>query len=102
MTEAVAWMEYPYWLLIGGSVLMLVGLIGLALQREAAGAGPADMANSEDLAEPEDSLTPVEAYNRATKEKRKVRWTENQSETKEPANDRAPATTSSQVVVENN
>jgi hypothetical protein len=71
-------MEYPYWLIVVGAALLMLGLAGLALRREAA--APADIANHQDSFELEDDLDQVEVYNRAAKEKRKARWTESHSE----------------------
>jgi hypothetical protein len=37
-------MEYPHWIMIGGALLLVVGLVGTALQRRRA---PADLSNLE-------------------------------------------------------
>jgi len=39
-------MEYPHWLMIGGAVLLVVGLVGTALQRRR---GPADPSSLEQV-----------------------------------------------------
>jgi hypothetical protein len=33
-------LDFPHWLMIGGALLVLVGLVGTALQKKAAGAPP--------------------------------------------------------------
>jgi hypothetical protein len=91
-------MEYPYWLMLVGCAL--IGSIGLAIQREAPGASPTEKTSSEDRSEPEGNLTPVEAYKRAAKEKRKARWTESPSDIAEPEGNRAPAIATSPVAAQ--
>jgi hypothetical protein len=95
-------MEYPYWLILGGSALILFGSIGLALQREDPAAFSAEKRSSSDPSEPEGDLTPVEAYKRAAKEKRKARWTESPSDIAEPEGDRPPAIASTPVAAKPN
>jgi hypothetical protein len=36
-------MEFPHWLLIGGALLLIVGLVGTALQRRRAAADPSSV-----------------------------------------------------------
>jgi hypothetical protein len=80
-------MEYPHWLIIAGVMLLMLGLVGLPLQRSVE-ADPSDMTNDQKPSEPEVDLTPEEVYERAAKEKRRARWAEREGELKEPANDR--------------
>ena len=87
MTDALSSMEYPHWLIIAGAILLMLGLVGLALRPRSVEANFSDMTNDQEPSEPEAHLTPTEVYERAAKEKRKVRWAE-RGELQEPANDR--------------
>jgi hypothetical protein len=80
MTDAFSWMEYPHWLIFGGVALLMVGLSGLALRRKAAEVTPVEITNHQVSNELEDDVDQVVVYNRTAKEKRKARFTENQSE----------------------
>lgn len=75
---ALSSIEYPYWLIIAGVVLLTLGWVGLALRQQ--GAGAETLANVSDSDEghyaPEADLNEVELYNRTAKEKRRERWVE--------------------------
>ena len=93
MPNAFSSMGYPHWLIIAGAILLMLGLVGLALRQRSLETQPSleahteDMTNDQEPSEPEAHLTPTEVYERAAKEKRKVRWAE-RGELQEPANDR--------------
>ena len=72
---ALASIEYPYWLMLVGAFLLLVGSIGLALQ-------PRNLQIEDSYDETFDSeeQNPVEAYNQTAREKREARWAETSDE----------------------
>jgi hypothetical protein len=88
MINVLSAMRYPHWLIIGGAILLMLGLVGLALRQRNLETPPNDMTNDQEPSEPETDLTPTEVYERAAKEKRKARWAERERELQEPANDR--------------
>ena len=88
MTDALSSMEHPHWLIIAGTILLMLGLVGLALRPRSIEADPSDMTNDQEPSEPEADLTPAEVYERAAKEKRRARWAERERDLAEPANDR--------------
>ena len=66
--------EYPYWLMIAGVLLLTLGLIGLAVRRRR-GVEAESLATKSDQESPESAdLNDVEVYNRSAKEKRRDRW----------------------------
>jgi hypothetical protein len=69
-------MEYPHWLILAGALLLMLGFLGLALRRQSDAADPSEMASNQATSEPEDSLKPLEVYNRTAKGKRRDRWAE--------------------------
>lgn len=84
---ALSSIEYPYWLIIGGVALVVLGCVGLvAIRQRAAAAEPLADEPLSDVSDegphaPEAELNEVERYNRLAKEKRRERWAET------PAND---------------
>jgi hypothetical protein len=40
-------MQFPYWLMTGGALLVLVGVVGIALQRRRATADPSNLEQAE-------------------------------------------------------
>jgi hypothetical protein len=76
MTNIFSSMEYPYWLIVAGALLLMLGFFGLALRRRNVEADPPEMTSNQEPSEPEDDLTSIEAYNRTAKEKRRDRWAE--------------------------
>ena len=84
MTTALSSMEYPYWLMIAGAFLLMLGLAGIALRPRSVEAEP--NANEQEPSEPEADLNQVEAYNRTAKEKRRDRWAERFGDSEEPLN----------------
>ena len=40
-------MQFPYWLMTGGALLVLVGVVGIALQRRRAAADPSNLEQGE-------------------------------------------------------
>ena len=79
-------MEYPYWLMIAGALLLILGFVGLALRQRGVDAEPDAIASDEEPSEPEADLNQVEVYNRTAKEKRKDRWAERFDDSEEPLN----------------
>ncbi len=77
--NALLSIDYPYWLMIAGALLLLLGLIGIALRHRSVEAEPTSSVDEPSHHEAE--LTPAELYNRAAKEKRKARWAETTDET---------------------
>ena len=66
---ALTSIEYPYWLMIVGAFLLLVGSIGLALRPHSL-----QIENSNDETSDSEEQNPVKAYNQTAREKRKARW----------------------------
>jgi hypothetical protein len=81
-------MEYPYWLIIAGVILLMLGLVELASRARSVEADPSETTNDQEPSEPEDDLTPEEVYERAAKEKRRARWAERERGFKESADDK--------------
>jgi hypothetical protein len=73
---ALSSIEYPYWLIIAGVLLLLLGFGGLALHQRGVDDEPDDASNDEEPPGPQADLDPVEIYNRTAKEKRRDRWAE--------------------------
>jgi len=69
--------EYPYWLMIVGILLFMLGRVGLALRQRSVDADPLANAADQEPSEREANVNEVEAYNRVAKEKRKERWARN-------------------------
>lgn len=65
---------YPYWLMIAGVLLLVLGLVGVALRQRSVQVEPNPIASDDELLGPEEDLTPAEIYHRTAKEKRKARW----------------------------
>jgi hypothetical protein len=80
--SALPSMEYPYWLMIAGAVLLMLGFVGLVRSQRIVevDAGHTDSASDHEPSEPEAELSEVDAYHRIAKEKRKARWVEAQRE----------------------
>ena len=64
--------EYPYWLIMAGIALLILGCVGLTLRKRAA----EPLADESDEGPYDAELNEVELYNRAAKEKRRERWAE--------------------------
>ena len=86
MTTALSSMEYPYWLMIAGAFLLMVGLAGIALRPRNVETEPNAIASEQEPSEPEAGLDQVEVYNRTAKEKRRDRWAERFGDSEEPLN----------------
>lgn len=69
--------EYPYWLMIVGILLFMLGRVGLALRQRSVDSAPPANAADQEPSEREADVNEVEAYNRVAKEKRKERWARN-------------------------
>jgi hypothetical protein len=68
--------ESPYWLMIAGALLLMLGLAGLALRQRGVEAEALATVNDQAPSEPEDDVNQVEIYNRTATEKRKDQWAE--------------------------
>jgi hypothetical protein len=92
MTNALyLFLAYPHWLIVTGTVLLILGLIGLALfSRRDVEAELNDMASDQGPSEPEAELAQTQAADRKTKleEQKRDRWADKDRGTKEPLNDR--------------
>ena len=86
MTTALSSMEYPYWLMIAGAFLLMLGLAGIALRPRSVEAEPNAIASEQEPTEPEADLDQVEVYNRTAKEKRRDRWAERFGDSEEAIN----------------
>jgi hypothetical protein len=86
MTNVFSSMEYPYWLIVAGALLLMLGFFGLALRRRSVEADPPEMTSNQEPSEPEDDLTSVEVDNRTAKEKRRDRWAERAAPTSNETN----------------
>jgi hypothetical protein len=87
MTTALSSMEYPHWLMIAGSLLLMLGLAGIALRPRSVAAEPNVIASEQqEPSEPEAELDQVEVYNRTAKEKRRDQWAERFGDSEEPLN----------------
>jgi len=66
-------MEYPHWLIVAGSILLVLGFIGLALRRRSAPLEPTAVSNEQRRAEFDAEITKA---NRKAKlaEQTKGRW----------------------------
>jgi hypothetical protein len=76
MTDAFSSVEYPHWLIVAGTLLLMLGFFGLALRQRGVEADPSDKATDQEPSEPEALLTQQEVYERTAKEKRRARWAE--------------------------
>jgi hypothetical protein len=76
---ALTSIEYPYWLMIIGAFLLLVGSIGLALRPRSLQIENSETASDDELSDSEDQNS-VKAYNRTARAKRKARWAETPGE----------------------
>jgi hypothetical protein len=85
---ALSSIEYPHWLMIAGTLLLVLGFAGLAWgQRGVVAESPAS-ASEQETSEPEADLDQVEVYNRTAKEKRRDRWAERFGDSEEPLTSR--------------
>jgi hypothetical protein len=73
---ALSSIEYPYWLMITGVLLLMLGFVGLALRQGGIEPEPLAFASDEGPSEPKADLNQVEVYNRTARQKRKDRWAE--------------------------
>jgi hypothetical protein len=71
--------EYPYWLMIVGILLFLLGRVGLALRQRSVDADPLANAADQEPSERDADVNEVDAYNRIANEKRKERWERKES-----------------------
>ena len=81
---ALSSIQYPYWLMIAGLLLLMLGFVGLALRQRGVEPEPLAFSSDQGPSEPEADLDQVEAYNRAAKEKRMDRWAERFGDSEEP------------------
>jgi hypothetical protein len=51
-------MEYPHWLIVAGTVLLMLGFVGLASRRRGVEAELNDTASDQEPSEPETELAP--------------------------------------------
>jgi hypothetical protein len=63
--------EYPYWLMIVGILLFMLGRVGLALRQRSVDSDPLANAADQEPSEQEADVNEVEAYNRVAKESEK-------------------------------
>ena len=89
MTNALSSMEYPHWLIIAGTILLILGFVGPAFCQSAVEAEVDDMA-SERPSEPEAELAQARDADRKSKleEQKRDRWADKDRGAKEPLNDR--------------
>ena len=81
---ALSSIQYPYWLMIAGFLLLMLGFVGLALRQRGVEPEPLAFSSDQGPSEPEADLDQVEVYNRAAKEKRMDRWAERFGDSEEP------------------
>jgi len=81
---ALSSIQYPYWLMIAGLLLLMLGFVGLALRQRGVEPEPLAFSSDQGPSEPEADLDQVEVYNLAAKEKRKDRWAERSTGSEEP------------------
>jgi len=81
---ALSSIQYPYWLMIAGLLLLMLGFVGLALRQRGVEPEPLAFSSDQGPSEPEADLDQVEVYNRAAKEKRMDRWAERFGDSEEP------------------
>jgi hypothetical protein len=74
MTNGFASMEYPHWLIIAGTILLMMGLVGLVLRQRSVETDASDMTNDLELSTPEADLTQAEGADRTENEKKRDRW----------------------------
>jgi hypothetical protein len=94
MTDALSAMEYPHWLLVAGTLLVLLGFIGLAyLQRKSTEVNLTEMANENERRRPElePNLAQTQTNRKANlAEQTRDRWAHKHRGTKEePLDDRS-------------
>jgi hypothetical protein len=82
MTNAFSSMEYPHWLIVAGTLLLMLGFVGLALRPH--------LASDQGPSEPEAELTQTQGADRKAKleEQKRDRWADKDRDAKEPWNDR--------------
>jgi Transposase len=76
MTSVFSTLALPHWLLIAGTFLLLLGLLGLALRRRSVEAKADAAASERELFKPPAYESPEEFYNLVTEEKPKDRLAE--------------------------
>ena len=76
--------EYPHWLMIAGTLLLVLGLAGLAWGRRHV-AESHDSASEQEPPVPEADEDQVQVHNRVAKEKRRDRWAERFGDCEEPS-----------------
>ena len=74
MTNVFASLEYPHWLIIAGTILLMMGLVGLALRQRSVEADVGDLTNDPELQTPEFELNKAEGSDRTEKEAKRDRW----------------------------
>ena len=90
MTNAFSSMGYPHWLIVAGTVLLVLGFIGMALRQRAAPPELEEMATVEGPSESEIDLAQTPAANRKARlaEHTIERWANKDRSAEEPLNDR--------------
>ena len=81
---ALSSIEYPHWLIIAGTLLLVLGFAGFAWGHRG-GAESYAGASEQEPPKPEADVDPVEVYNRTAKEKRRDRWAERFGAPEEPS-----------------
>lgn len=77
MTSVFSTIALPHWLIIAGTLFLLLGLSGAALRRQQSDEAESDVAASErDLFKPPAYESPEQFYNLVAKEKPKERMVE--------------------------
>jgi len=79
---ALSSMEYPHWLIIAGALLVVLGLVGIALDQRSVEAAP------DATFEPEDGLADEEDADRLENEAESDRWPHRERDIHQSSNDR--------------
>ena len=75
MTDAFSAMEYPHWLIVAGSILLVLGFIGLALRRRSAPVEPTEASDGNEQRRAEFDAEITKANRKAKlAEQTKGRW----------------------------
>lgn len=85
MTNVLSSIGYPHWLMIAGSLLVVLGIVGLLMLRESVQAEPDAIAGEREIFKIEGDLAQADVTDPPVKKKRRDRWAER--ELKEESND---------------
>ena len=85
---ALSSMEYPHWLIIAGTLLVVLGLVGIALDRRSVEAAPDAVAGDQELFEREAKPTDEEDADRLENEAKSDRWPGRERDIHQSSNDR--------------